>query len=58
MSTFYKIFWIIIIIGIAVNYYRWVHEYNEGLAQWQPVVAECSNHGGFMNAEGHCELNQ
>jgi hypothetical protein len=53
-----KTFWFAVLIVVGVAYWHWVASYNAGLDSWEPIVAECSQHGGFMTATGTCVYNQ
>lgn len=45
-----------ILMAIAMSYFysQWYTGYTAEVQAWEPVVAECSSVGGFMDAEGHC----
>lgn len=50
--------WLIIVIALAFIYSNWFSKYNTSVQAWEPVIAECSKNGGFMNDKGTCEYNQ
>ncbi len=58
MQTLLKYLWITLAVTLFLGYSHWLSDYNQSLNNWEPVVVECSNHGGFMNAEGICDHNQ
>lgn len=58
MKYFSILFWLALAVVAGFGYYRWVTDYNQSLDAWEPIVAECSDNGGFMNAEGVCDYNQ
>ena len=52
------VYWLIAVVVLGFLYSQWFSSYNASVQAWEPIVKECSEHGGFMTANGTCDYNQ